>query len=55
VKLPASKLVMLLPLYHCGGWRTMSLNALAHVRSTPNAIAKGRNFSNISGVFTTRA
>jgi hypothetical protein len=28
---------------------------LAHFRSTPNAIAKGRNRSNISGVFTSRS
>ena len=32
----------------------MSWKALAHFRSTPKAMANGRNRSNISGVFTTR-
>lgn len=35
----ASNTDMFPPLYHCGGACTMSLNAFAHVRSTPNAIA----------------
>jgi len=33
----------------------MPSKARAHFCSTPSAIAKGRNFSNISGVFSTRA
>ena len=53
VKCPASNDPTLPPTYQRGGSRRIPWNALAHFRSTPKAIAKGRNFSNISGVLTT--
>src|SRR5213078_983375 len=38
------------PRYQSGGFRQMPSKARAHWCSTPSAIAKGRNFSNISGL-----